>query len=436
MHKHLLIAHYLAAPVLALVFACSGASDDTTSDSSTGGTGDTPSTGDLPTTGGGPLCGNAMVDDGEDCDGTELGGKACVDVDPAKPNGSLVCAGNCSFDNSGCMAAGGSFIALNEVTSLGADVGPYAGLGDAIELYNPGNGAIDLSGWMLSDDPAFPPEKTYVFPDGSTLAPAEFLVLTEYDDLAMTGNFPFGLSSSNEETVTLADKDGAQVDQVIFAGAAASVAYCRLPDGNGAWQMCDSTLGGANIAASMVCGNGTREGSEQCEGADLGGADCISLGYSGGELGCTASCTHETGQCTSASPVILNELESTEDQIEVFNSGDMPVDVSGWILTDEPAGPGYDPNADTEKLVFPPMSTLPAGTYLIVAKGDAPGQHPFGLGAGGDTITLLQADLTFVDQVTYGAQLAAVSYCRIPDGPGNPWVADCIPTFGAANNKP
>lgn len=430
MHLRLLV------PVFALLAACSGASGDST-DAGTGDTGDAPSTGgDVPTTGGGPLCGNAMLDDGEDCDGTELGGQACADVDPARPNGSLACAGNCTYDNSGCAAAGGDFIALNELTSQGADVGPYAGLGDAIELYNPGNAAVDMSGWQLSDDPAFPADKTWVFPDGSTLAPAEYLVLTAFDDVEMTGQFPFGLSSTNEETLTLADKDGNQIDQIVFSGTQAVVSYCRLPDGNGAWQHCDSTLGGANIAASMVCGNGTREAGEPCEGADLGGATCESLGYSGGALACTDACTYETGGCEAVSAVILNELESTEDQIEIFNSGDAPVDISGWILTDEPVDASYDPAADTEKLVFPAMSTLPANTYLVVPKGDLPGQHPFGLGSDGDTVTLLQADLTFVDQVTYGIGLAAVSYCRIPDGPGNPWAADCVPTFGAANMKP
>jgi hypothetical protein len=233
----------------------------------------------------------------------------------------------------------------------------------------------------------------------------------------MIGDFPFGLSSSNEETVTLADKSGAQVDQVIFAGANAGVAYCRLPDGDGAWQMCDSTLGGSNIAASMVCGNGALEGSEQCEGAELGDATCMSLGYTGGTLACTAACAYETGMCTSISPIIINELESTEDQIEIFNSSDMDIDISGWILTDEPTGPGYDPNTDTEKLLWPAMSILPAGTYLIVGKGEAPGQHPFGLGAGGDTVTLLQADLTFVDQVTYGPSSPPCPTAASPTAP-------------------
>lgn len=433
---HLMHSRLLPALLTALL-ACNGGGDTTDTTDTEPATGTAPTTGtDAPTTGGGPLCGNAMVDDGEDCDGTDLGGKACGDVDPALPLGALACAADCTFDASGCMASGGEFVALNEVTSQGATTGPYAGLGDAIELYNPGAAAVDISGWKLSDDPTFLPEKTYVFPPGTTIAPAAFLVLVTYDDVTMMGDFPFGLSSSNEETLTLATADDTQVDQVIFAGGLAEISYCRLPDGTGAWQQCDSSLGGANLAASMTCGNGTREGSEPCEGDDLDGATCQDLGFTGGTLACTAFCAFDPGLCTSGSDVVLNEIESTDDHIEIFNSGAVDVDISGWILTDDPAGPTYDPIMDPEKLLFGAGSILAAGDYLDVAKGDLPGQHPFGLGADGDTVTLLRDDLTLVDQITYGDEQAAVSFCRIPDGPGNPWLPDCIPTLGATNMHP
>lgn len=45
---------------------------------------------------------------------------------------------------------------LNEVTSKGVKTGPYADMGDAIELYNAGGADADLTGWKLSDDPSFP----------------------------------------------------------------------------------------------------------------------------------------------------------------------------------------------------------------------------------------------------------------------------------------
>ena len=94
-----------------------------------------------------------------------------------------------------------------------------------------------------------------------------------------------------------------------------------------------------------------------------------------------------------------------------------------------------DPDADLEKLVFPANSTIAAKEYLVLAKGDLPGQHPFGLGDVGDAVTLLDATLKPISHVTYGPMQAALSYCRLPDGTGD-WTVDCIPTFGAANQAP
>lgn len=45
------------------------------------------------------------------------------------------------------------------------------------------------------------------------------------------------------------------------------------------------------------CGNGTAEGDEQCDGADLDGASCASLGYAGGTLGCSAGCGFDVSGC-------------------------------------------------------------------------------------------------------------------------------------------
>jgi hypothetical protein len=48
------------------------------------------------------------------------------------------------------------------------------------------------------------------------------------------------------------------------------------------------------------CGNGTIEAPESCDGADLGGATCTSLGFAlGGSLACTGSCGYDTSSCTA-----------------------------------------------------------------------------------------------------------------------------------------
>jgi hypothetical protein len=47
-----------------------------------------------------------------------------------------------------------------------------------------------------------------------------------------------------------------------------------------------------------TCGNGTIDGAESCDGAELGGATCASLGYTrDGTLGCTAGCGYDLSGC-------------------------------------------------------------------------------------------------------------------------------------------
>ena len=62
---------------------------------------------------------------------------------------------------------------------------------------------------------------------------------------------------------------------------------------------------GTEIDATVkitVCGDGTVETPEQCDGSNLGGASCSSLGYAGGgTLSCLPACEFNTMQCITGS---------------------------------------------------------------------------------------------------------------------------------------
>jgi hypothetical protein len=58
--------------------------------------------------------------------------------------------------------------------------------------------------------------------------------------------------------------------------------------------------GGTDSTGGVVCGDDIAEGDEDCDGADLGGASCIGLGYKGGALSCTVDCTLSEEQCTNS----------------------------------------------------------------------------------------------------------------------------------------
>jgi hypothetical protein len=82
------------------------------------------------------------------------------------------------------------------------------------------------------------------------------------------------------------------------------------------------------------CGNGVREGVEGCDGADIGGATCASLGFNGGgTLGCTTGCAFDTSGCacnvatttetTSTSTTTTETTSTSTTTTPVCTAGDL-----------------------------------------------------------------------------------------------------------------
>jgi hypothetical protein len=62
----------------------------------------------------------------------------------------------------------------------------------------------------------------------------------------------------------------------------------------------------------MMCGNAVIEGDELCDGDNLGGADCVSLGYVGGELTCNDQCAYDISACLTCGDGILDPGEDCD----------------------------------------------------------------------------------------------------------------------------
>ncbi|MFM1769208.1 MAG: hypothetical protein RJA22_1737 [Verrucomicrobiota bacterium] len=135
--------------------------------------------------------------------------------------------------------------------------------------------------------------------------------------------------------------------------------------------------------------------------------------------------------------VYVNEVLSAPvapdvDAVELFNPGSSPVNIGGWLLTDDFNDPG--------KLRLPDPTTIPANGYLVLSAslGTA-----FGLSSKGDAIYLFSADPATTNLTGYyhgfdfGAQFPGVTFGRhlISTG-GDQFPAQSAPTLGSANAGP
>jgi len=72
----------------------------------------------------------------------------------------------------------------------------------------------------------------------------------------------------------------------------------------------------------VTCGDGTANGSEACDGQDLDGQTCISLGFpSGGTLSCTDACAFDTSACDPCGNDVVDAGEDCDDGRTQSNDG-------------------------------------------------------------------------------------------------------------------
>lgn len=128
--------------------------------------------------------------------------------------------------------------------------------------------------------------------------------------------------------------------------------------------------------------------------------------------------------------VVLNEIncEGT-DWVELANTSGSPVDVSGWLLTDDPLD--ASPLRADHRFLFPATTTISPGAKLVVER-TAEGL-PFGISCGGDTIRLADGAAGSQLDAFVVPVLAAPgdTWGRVPDGTGS-WV-ETAPTKGSVN---
>ena len=252
--------------------------------------------------------------------------------------------------------AGVSPVRISEFSSAGNGYAPELNVAcDWVELQNTATTPVDISGFTLSDNVG---NNKYTFPTGTVLEAGAFLVI--YCDDTVPGLAPFGLSQTTKETVVLKNAGG-MIVEVVQSQPLEKGSQALLSDGS--WQT----------------------------------VDIPTPGYENTDAGKDAFLN-----AIGAGDVVINEVMSSQDTliadangqftdwIELYNSGEKEVDLTGWWLSDKAAEP--------DKWTFP-ATTIAPGQYLLIHCGTDP---EFGLSADGEAVLLHTWAGTLADEVVFG----------------------------------
>ena len=251
-----------------------------------------------------PGCGNSLVEDAEVCDGADLEGQSCADF--GFDGGYLGCMPDCTgFDLSGCFDYGGECCAGH--AGPGCDDGACAAAVCELQPW-----CCDVQ-WeqFCADVAANECEVCGAFGcgdgfievgescDGANLD-GQTCVSQGFDIgvLACAADCSFDTSGCQSYGGDCcAAHGGPGCDNVACTAqvCATNPACCS----SGWDQSCADTADAiCNACDPGVCGNGSIEQGEVCDGADLDAESCVSLGFDVGTLGCAGDClSYDTSSC-------------------------------------------------------------------------------------------------------------------------------------------
>ncbi len=165
----------------------------------------------------------------------------------------------------------------------------------------------------------------------------------------------------------------------------------------------------------LVCGDGVREGWEECDNSDLGGASCASLGFGGGTVSCSPACEFNTSACVPAPSCGDGSCNGSE------TCSTCPADCGTCPASGGGGGGGYVPPVAETKVIFSGKAYPKSAVTLLkdaqisaatIAGADANFQIDLsGLSAGNYIFSIYSEDnqgrrsslLTFLISVTQGA---------------------------------
>ncbi len=244
---------------------------------------------------------------------------------------------------------------------------------DWVEVMNVGDEDLDVSGYELRDNSD---DHRWKFNEGTVIKAGKIylvdakhsgLIFDDATDSYKEGVFEDAISIGSGDSMRLYDGEGTLLDSyswsehAAYDGDNALASYGRYPDGTGAFYLTKETKGQSN--------DWYRPSVE------------------------------------------INEVESNGDDtdwVEVINTGDTAIDISGWYVLDN------DPTGHASETTPLPEGTVlePGALYVFDENKD----FSFGLGDN-DQATLYAKGGAVVAQYSWSAHASGV-YARIPDGTG------------------
>lgn len=317
------------------------------------------------------------------------------------------------------MLAGTNWSALNEAAfTVGTLTVPiaiteimYNPIGgnfyEFIELQNAGPLPLNLSSYTVTDDDG----TMLIFPFGYTLNAGQRIVLgnngntnafhTRYPGVPVAGWFSGSLANGGE-TISVLDHLGRTVVSVTY------------DDENG-WA---TGADGGGFSLEMISPGGDPDDAANWR------ASSGQNGTPGSPNSAPPSSSIVLNEVMADNPSAVNHEGTFPDWIEIANTSDASINLSGWSLTDD---------GNPLKFVFPPGTIVPSNGFLVVwcdaTTNTTSGLHSgFALGRNGDSVFLYDNAGIRVDAISFGPQAADYSIGRLSGA----WTLT-TPTPAAAN---
>lgn len=315
----------------------------------------------------------------------------------------------------GSSRAPADAVALSEImiSNKGSVPDNLGGYPDYIELHNGSTEKADISGYGLSD--SLLEGAKYVFPAGTVLEPDAYVVVWCGGEAEDGMHAPFKLSAGEE--AVLFDASGRPLDTAVLNSVDSGMVLRREGE---VWTQAKPCPGYPK----------TEEGMAEYE-ASLKETEDIGL--------------YINEFMASNATTICDSFGSYSDWIELYNSTDTDMDISGFGISDNLSQP--------MKYRFPDGTTIAAKGYLVVFCSGNEGMQngelhaPFGLRSYGEDVVIANRAGRIIDSYSFKNQETDVSMARIPDGagefqsnsqpsPGYPNTGAGYSAFDAANRLP